>query len=260
MIHAETTEPLVFLARHLAGLTVDKVPTAPDYNQDAVLASAQVALSTAVIALDKTQQTIGPVTYLAQRLAEMADIVLTDEQADTHEASIPAAEFTPAQPPRYVRVGLDGVRCARQIYCIAGPDEWNRSNLGGLWRLSLDEPLLDGSPHYEHNMSGDSIAHLYRAQSSTTNGRCWVAGPTPGVEGGWVTSRGDTVQPTDAGLEWEVWDGDTFVADLAFRFSEDAEGGANMCASVCVAQRQESDQTTASSRSRRTRSRSVVSR
>ncbi|HJL24065.1 MAG TPA: hypothetical protein RMH80_17650 [Polyangiaceae bacterium LLY-WYZ-15_(1-7)] len=139
------------------------------------------------------------------------------EVAAAKEEAAKAAESGPAE------VDVDGVRCARRIRCSTGGVSWGDS-VAGVWYLSQEEPLIDGAPHYEHAMPGDTgeVYHLYRLVLST-GGRRWFAGPTPGADAGWanvdcINANHDLARPTDVIGRWTVDDGKAWGEVEGFRF------------------------------------------
>ena len=143
------------------------------------------------------------------------------EVAAAKEEAAKAAESGPAE------VDVDGVRCARRIRCSsAGLGIWAGGICDGVWYLSQEEPLIDGAPHYEHAMPGDTgeVIHLYQIHGSAGNIPGWMVGSTPGSEGGCsafvdcINANHDLARPTDVIGRWTVFNEGAWGEVEGFRF------------------------------------------
>ena len=117
---------------------------------------------------------------------------------------------------------IDGIVCQRRLWCSTGTrmvDGW-RLALAGVWTLAVDDPLLDGAPHYEMIDADGDVSHLYRITAMRGNAKVWYAGPTAGSDGGVAVAWVDALHPQEIGAQWDVSTEEKWEPDATFRFTE----------------------------------------
>jgi len=120
---------------------------------------------------------------------------------------------------------IDGIKCHSCIKCFDDRD-LGLYGFAGIWQLSLNEPVVNGAPHYQFRNAEaknhtNQLWHLYRYVNPTTGVCVWRIGPTPGGNtSAAATYISDSLDPTNIKAKWRINTRNGLMKDEDMKFGE----------------------------------------